>query len=488
MLPIRPEQQNWVSASFSLCLAWVLCSAWDAGFRREPGQLLRFGDVFCKSCHQPLWEALAAKGVSPSYPWRSTFLHVPCVRFNALVGAKPTLVDSAPRRITLEGEGTYQCSVTGLIFEVTQAVAIKYSVLSWSKYADLVGKAWIVGGPLFDISCASATALTSIEFPHSLCLGDGDARRTFKVLHVKGSSAALEPPADCSPSHVKWLVSSLSPVGPVMQAEEPVLYHGAVVLYKVVDSHPSLLFRVYVATNNDSFIKDISRAVKHSNKKFIKIDKPPVCQKLLQKGKRYRLVCEPEAEVNPEEIEFVDGSLLKLKSYIEVYLEKPDDFTLSLVELESDAIVWKAKLRESDWIHHDQNKNKQKRNAVSVKRRKPTNSFSEDEEHYWKKQKGSDTADGVQTRSILTDQQLIMIAKRFGGEWKEIAIECLQLEMKDIHQIQAKEEEVNIQKFLMLNMWRDREKSNATAQSLYNRLKDKASYDVLEVLEGFLAQ
>ncbi|XP_068809937.1 NACHT, LRR and PYD domains-containing protein 1b allele 3-like isoform X3 [Struthio camelus] len=390
--------------------------------------------------------------------------------------------------ITLEGEGTYQCSVTGLIFEVTQAVAIKYSVLSWSKYADLVGKAWIVGGPLFDISCASATALTSIEFPHSLCLGDGDARRTFKVLHVKGSSAALEPPADCSPSHVKWLVSSLSPVGPVMQAEEPVLYHGAVVLYKVVDSHPSLLFRVYVATNNDSFIKDISRAVKHSNKKFIKIDKPPVCQKLLQKGKRYRLVCEPEAEVNPEEIEFVDGSLLKLKSYIEVYLEKPDDFTLSLVELESDAIVWKAKLRESDWIHHDQNKNKQKRNAVSVKRRKPTNSFSEDEEHYWKKQKGSDTADGVQTRSILTDQQLIMIAKRFGGEWKEIAIECLQLEMKDIHQIQAKEEEVNIQKFLMLNMWRDREKSNATAQSLYNRLKDKASYDVLEVLEGFLAQ
>ena len=39
---------------------------------------------------------------------------------------------------------------------------------------------------------------------------------------------------------------------------------------------------------------------------------------------------------------------MKLKSYIEVYLEKPDDFTLSLVELESDATVWKAKLRESE--------------------------------------------------------------------------------------------------------------------------------------------
>ncbi|XP_062438997.1 uncharacterized protein LOC134144234 [Rhea pennata] len=401
-----------------------------------------------------------------------------------------------PRRLSgeqyllkLEGEGTYQCSVTGLIFEVTEAVAVTYSVLSWSKYAALVGDAWTVGGPLFDVGCASAAALRAISFPHALCLGDGTTRPAFKVLHVqKGGGAALEPPAEYSPSHVRWLVSSLSPVGPLLRAEEPLLYHGAVVLYKVVDSHPSLSFRVYVATNNDSFIKDISRAVKHSNKKFIKIDKPPVCQKLLQKGKRYRLVCEPEAEITPEEIEFVDGSLLKLKSYIEVYLEKPDDFTLSLVELESDAIVWKAKLRESDWIHHEQNRNEQKRSTVSTKRRKSTHSFSEDEEYYQKKWKGSSTADGVKAKSLLTDQQLMAIAKRFGREWKEIAIECLQLEMKDIHQIQAKEEEVNIHKFLMLSKWRDREQSNGTAQSLYDSLKDKVSYDVLEVLEGFLAQ
>lgn len=51
-----------------------------------------------------------------------------------------------------------------------------------------------------------------------------------------------------------------------------------------------------------------------------------------------------------QEIEFVDGSLLKLKSYIEVYLEKHEDFTLSLIELESEAVVWKAKLRESRYF------------------------------------------------------------------------------------------------------------------------------------------
>lgn len=42
----------------------------------------------------------------------------------------------------------------------------------------------------------------------------------------------------------------------------------------------------------------------------------------------------------------MDGSLLKLKSYIEVYLEQPVEFKLLLVEMDSDEIVWKAKLRE----------------------------------------------------------------------------------------------------------------------------------------------
>uniref|UniRef100_A0A8C3J630 FIIND domain-containing protein n=1 Tax=Calidris pygmaea TaxID=425635 RepID=A0A8C3J630_9CHAR len=152
----------------------------------------------------------------------------------------------------LDAEGTYQCSLTGLIFEVTEAVKITYSLLSWSKYANLVEKPWIVGGPLFDVHCDSSRALTSIQFPHSLYHG---ADMAFKVLHIKGEGAAIEPSADYSASHVKWLVSSLSPVGPLIQSQEPVQYHGAVILYKVVDQHPSLSFRVYVATNNDSFIK-----------------------------------------------------------------------------------------------------------------------------------------------------------------------------------------------------------------------------------------
>ncbi|XP_063264519.1 caspase recruitment domain-containing protein 8 [Prinia subflava] len=389
--------------------------------------------------------------------------------------------------VQLDAEGCYQCSATGLVFEVSGPARITYSLLSWSKYARLVEKPWIVGGPLFDVRCSAPAALGAIQFPHCLCLGGAGPGVAFKVLHVKGGGAALEPSAEFSASHVKWVVSSLSPVGPLIHSQEPLQYHGAVILYKAIDEHPSLSFWVYLATNNDSFIRDISKTVKHSKRKFVQIEKPAVCQKLLQEGKKYRLICEPEAEITPEEIEFVDGSLLKYKNYFEVYLEKPDDFTLSLVEQDSDETVWKAKLRERDWIHYDQNKNEQKRSTGSVKRRKPALSILEEEGLLSKRQRTGSTADGVGAKS-LTDQQLLAIAKLQDRHWREVAIECLQMEMKDIEDIQAMEDNVNMQKFLVLRKWRDREQGNGTAEALQRSLGERATYEILQKLQEFLAQ
>lgn len=90
---------------------------------------------------------------------------------------------------------------------------------------------------------------------HLHVLTDCDANMMFKVLHVKSTGASLEYTVDHSATHVKWHVSSLSPVGPVIQSEETVFHHGAVILYKAIDHNPSLSFRVYIATNNESFIK-----------------------------------------------------------------------------------------------------------------------------------------------------------------------------------------------------------------------------------------
>lgn len=101
--------------------------------------------------------------------------------------------------------------------------------------------------------CAACVPPRVLIYLHILT--DHDANMTFRVLHVKSSGALLEATVDHSTTHVKWRVSSLSPVGPVIQSEETVYHHGAVILYKAIDHNPSLSFRVYIATNNESFIK-----------------------------------------------------------------------------------------------------------------------------------------------------------------------------------------------------------------------------------------
>ncbi|XP_015091967.2 NACHT, LRR and PYD domains-containing protein 1a allele 5-like [Vicugna pacos] len=398
----------------------------------------------------------------------------------------PRLLSRGQFLLKVDTEGVYQCTETGLIFEVNRKVDIKYCVLSWSKYADLVVKPWVVGGPLFDVKC-DPTCLTSIQFPHSLCLGHCDTNMTFKVLHVQSTGASLEYTVDHSATHVKWRVSSLSPVGPVIQSEETVFHHGAVILYKAIDHNPSLSFRVYIATNNESFIKDISKSIKHSSKKFMKVDKPPVCLKLLQNGKKYRLISEPEAEITPEEIEFVDGSLLKLKSYIEVYLEQPVEFKLLLVEMDSEEIVWKAKLRECDWIQQDRNRNISKSSTSGNRRRKMSSSLP-DEVVYDKRMKQIDTSDGAKTKALLTDTQLISLAEKLGQEWVKIAIANLKLKISDIDAIMEKKEDVTMNKFRMLKKWQEKEQSNATAQNLCNCLKNVDSVEVQDVLRGFLQE
>ncbi|XP_046732620.1 NACHT, LRR and PYD domains-containing protein 1a-like [Silurus meridionalis] len=92
-------------------------------------------------------------------------------------------------QLFLEDEGVYECSETGLVFEVSQSVRIRYRVLSWSKYGAFLKDSWKFAGPIFDVDC-DPSILKSIQFPHSLCLADEDNEVKFSVLHVKDHQAS----------------------------------------------------------------------------------------------------------------------------------------------------------------------------------------------------------------------------------------------------------------------------------------------------------
>lgn len=77
----------------------------------------------------------------------------------------------------------------------------------------------------------------------------------FSVLHIKHDRPLIEPTADHSGSHVKWKVTSLSPVGPIIQKTGSVEHHGVVLVYKQLSDTDNYSFHVYMATNSASDIK-----------------------------------------------------------------------------------------------------------------------------------------------------------------------------------------------------------------------------------------
>ncbi|XP_018588177.1 uncharacterized protein LOC108922486 isoform X2 [Scleropages formosus] len=383
-------------------------------------------------------------------------------------------------QLMLEDEGTYKCSVTGLVFEVSQKVQIQYSTLSWSKFGMFLKDSWKFAGPIFNIEC-DPSILKSVQFPHTLCLADQESKVTFSVLHVKNSRPLIEPTVDHSGSHVKWTVTSLSPVGPIVQTPQLAEHHGVVLVYKEVCQRSSCSFRVYLATNNHSDIKDISKEVRNSKKKYVKIEKPPTCQRLLEENKKYRLTSEPEGEIAPVDLQFT-MAVVKIKGYFEAFFEQPPPFKLSLIEADSGQTVWTATLREGDC--EDNIIEKPRRRTESRKR----SSSTSEEELSNKRTKWEDMPDGVRNakNTDVTDQQLMMVAKEMGKEWKQVAICYLSLSMQDIEEVQ--DEDLTMRKFKMLDLWRRRAKGDANVARLQSLLNQKdVPNGVRDVLEDMLA-
>ncbi|XP_016088319.1 uncharacterized protein [Sinocyclocheilus grahami] len=418
-----------------------------------------------------------------------------CEKCRALKNPKFELV--TPRKMSrdrlqlqLDAEGVYECSDTGLVFEVSQSVKITYCVLSWSTFSTYLTGSWKFAGPIFDVDC-DPSILKSVQFPHSLCLAaDKDNEVKFSVLHVKNSRGLIEPSADHSGSHVRWNVSSLSPVGPIVQTSKSAEHHGVVQVFKEVGHESSFSFRVYLAGNNCSDIKDIRRAVRRANncknnKRYIQVDKPPTC--MLEENRRYRLISEPMGHITPEDMLF-SPVIVEVKGYFEVFFEESPPFKLSLTDADSGHTVWTATIREGDCVHHlDENPRK-----PSKGRKRPSSTSEEELCHkHSKKARGIDVADCNATAAApdLTDQQLMQVAKRMGKEWKVVAISCLGLSKQDLEEMEVAEENGTMLKFNMLERWRRRQpKGKAGIQDLHKCLKDNDDVpnEVIAVLDEML--
>ncbi|TMS07319.1 NACHT, LRR and PYD domains-containing protein 1b allele 5 [Larimichthys crocea] len=331
------------------------------------------------------------------------------------------------KMVQLEGEGIYECSVTGLVFEASERVLVRYSVLSWSKFGAFLRDSWKFAGPIFNVDTVDKepSVLKSIQFPHSVCLADPENEMTFSVLHIKDNRPLIEPTVDHSGSHVKWNVTSLSPVGPIIQTTQSVEHHGVVLVYKQLGSdNNNYSFHIYLATNSASDITDLKFTL----------------------------------------------AVTKMKGYFEAFFEQPPPFKLSLRDTNTEETVWSATIREGDCVN---NVEKKPRKRTSSRQR---SSSPSEEETACKRPRWHDESDGVKTVMTqdrdMSEKQLLQVAKRLGKEWKQVAI-YLDLNSRELDEIQQTEKDVTMQKLKMLVEWKSRRRTGeATAYHLWKSVEE----------------
>uniref|UniRef100_A0A3Q0SC34 Si:dkeyp-97b10.3 n=1 Tax=Amphilophus citrinellus TaxID=61819 RepID=A0A3Q0SC34_AMPCI len=363
-------------------------------------------------------------------------------------------------------EGTYECSVTGLVFEAAERVLVRYSVLSWSKFGAFLRDSWKFAGPIFNVDTVNkdASVLKSIQFPHSICLARklvGHSHSMLIVLHIKDNRPVIEPTVDHSGSHVKWNVTSLSPVGPIIQTSQAVEHHGVVLVYKQLTTDiNSYSFHVYLATNNSSPV--------------VLFDIISYNVLLLQftdcAAKLY--LC-----VSVQELKFT-LAVTKMKGYFEAFFEERPPFKLSLVETNTEETVWSATIREGTSLTLK---------ALLVKSQVKARLYAPKIVCMCVMCLFPDgVKTGITQGQDMSDKQLLQVAKRLGREWKEVAI-FLDLAATELDDIQAAEKEVNMQKLKMLLKWKSKRRpGEATAKHLLQSVAelDNLPNEVYQTLQG----
>ncbi|CAL8332947.1 unnamed protein product [Boreogadus saida] len=360
-------------------------------------------------------------------------------------------------RVQLEGEGTYECSATGLVFEVSEQALVRYSVRSWSEVSKFLHDSWRPAGSIYDVDVVNKdpSVLKFIHFPHSLCLDEPMRELSFSVLHVKERHADIESTVGFTASHVKWRVSSLSLLGLILRSINlwMVEHHAMVLIYKELNKKDSI-FQVYLGLNSDSEIKAIEEQVNKYRKKCIRIYKPANCT--LVSRKYYHLKSEPEGEIEPSKIIFTTEVLAE-KVFSEAHF---DDW--------SDEV---ANSRQKGFVQNRSKPVKKKPSCSSGQGSRPGEVSSSPPP---KMPKSDDTlVTNRETHSggqELTEMQLMTVAQTLGQEWEQMAIH-LGLETKDLENIKA-EQTVAMRKHNMLVRWKRLNPGKATAQHLLSSLED----------------
>ncbi|XP_029935367.1 NACHT, LRR and PYD domains-containing protein 1-like [Myripristis murdjan] len=250
-------------------------------------------------------------------------------------------------RFQCSSPGLYQCSVTGLVFNMEGEGDVTYRIVHWDRRL-LAQHHKKPAGPLFDIRCQQQS-VCQLHLPHCEVRSTG-ACQFLSVAHVTNEGTDFILPHEITETHIVINITGFSAYGNVKDEDSPPdPIRAAVLLFYTPPVDPDLKCFLYVLlvprTVVVSRFWDVQNKRRKINADEMYIETPPHCK--LQPNQEYTLSTSPEDEsvlIQPKKAEF-DDDVENYLSHFKVTLGQiRGNINLSLTDSNSSLCVWEGQV------------------------------------------------------------------------------------------------------------------------------------------------
>ncbi|XP_014798855.1 PREDICTED: caspase recruitment domain-containing protein 8-like isoform X7 [Calidris pugnax] len=253
-------------------------------------------------------------------------------------------------RADLPRAGVFQCSLTGLSFEVKSAVTITYRYDTWAEHlSEADWETWVPAGPLFHIKVQPGV-VQAVYLPHFICLAEDVNTSLCSIAHFKSGEMTLERPTRLIAFSAVLENPSFSLLGVLWRRLRSTLnslpMHSLVLIFQQFNAANTTL-HFYLIPDDNSVKQAILKQEMEYESKFI--PKPPPFRPLFF-GCNYQVTTTAPAQITPQkQLPFYYKSPKEQQLFVEIYIENmAKEIELLMTDTRDGIEVWRASLRSGD--------------------------------------------------------------------------------------------------------------------------------------------
>ncbi|KAL3995793.1 protein phosphatase 1 regulatory subunit 1A [Sarotherodon galilaeus] len=242
-------------------------------------------------------------------------------------------------RFLFPSPGLFQCSLTGLVFDVTRESEVTYKTLIWDPLV-LEPAHKVAGGPLFSIECPQ-DSIRQLHLPH--CEPEPAlVSDSISVVHITDDGLSIIQPLEITETHVVVGVPHLSAFGLVWDLAKRFFNYmtkpvrGQVLLF--LRNRPRPILNVMLLPGNVP-LHDVK--VQHTASEYI--EAPSFCY--FHKGQKYSLSSAPHHfKIQPARAEFFENYGPNYHPTFEIILTTNAEEVMLMVQDPEETRVWEHDL------------------------------------------------------------------------------------------------------------------------------------------------